>query len=168
MSDITFTGKPVHTHADLPPLGTDLGGVILVGTDLTEISVADYAGRRVVVNVFPSVDTDVCAASVRRFNAAAAGLDNTTVLCVSHDLPFALARFCGAEGIKNVVAASAFRSSFGTATGAVMTDGPLEGLLSRCVIILDEDGHVRYTQQVPEITEEPDYDEALAVLKELI
>ena len=116
------------------------------------------------LNIFPSIDTGVCATSVRRFNELAAGLDNTTVVCASADLPFALARFCGAEGIDNVTAASSFRSSFGADYGVVMTDGPLRGLLARSVVVLDADGTVVYTQLVPEIGQEPDYDAAVAAL----
>ena len=123
------------------------------------------AGRRVVLNIFPSVDTGVCANSVRKFNELAAGLDNTSVVCASADLPFALARFCGAEGIENVTAASGFRSDFGDAFGVTMTEGPLRGLYARSVVVLDENGSVTYTELVPEIGQEPDYDAALAALK---
>ncbi|SMY05496.1 Peroxiredoxin, partial [Brevibacterium aurantiacum] len=122
----------------------------------------DHSGKRVVLNIFPSLDTGVCAASVRKFNELAAGLENTTVLCVSNDLPFAQARFCGAEGIENVVMASGFRSSFGKDFGVTMVDGPLAGLLARSVVVLDEKGTVTYTQLVDEITTEPDYDSDLS------
>ncbi|MBD3689011.1 thiol peroxidase [Nanchangia anserum] len=164
MSEITFTGNPVHTCGTLPALGSDLPSATLVDTELAEVSLADFRGRRLVLNIFPSVDTDVCAASVRHFNEAAAALENTTVLCISKDLPFALARFCGAEGIENVRATSAFRSDIGESLGVTMQDGPLAGLLSRCVIVADAEGRIVYTQQVEEITEEPDYDAALAAL----
>lgn len=164
MSEITFSGQPVHTVADLPAVGSALPAATVVGTDLADIDLADFRGRRLVLNIFPSVDTDVCAASVRHFNKAAAELDNTTVVCISKDLPFALARFCGAEGLDNVTAASAFRSDIGTSLGVQMEDGPLRGLLSRCVVIADEEGRIVYTEQVSEITTEPDYDAALAAL----
>ncbi|MGO1349325.1 MAG: thiol peroxidase, partial [Brevibacterium aurantiacum] len=136
----------------------------LVGNDLGEVSSADTAGKRVVLNIFPSVDTGVCAASVRKFNELAASLENTTVLCVSNDLPFAQARFCGAEGIENVVAASGFRSAFGKEFGVTMVDGPLAGLLARSVVVLDEKGTVIHKQLVDEIGTEPDYDSAVAAL----
>ncbi len=164
MANITFRGTPVSTSGQLPAAGTTAPAFTLTGTDLADVSLADYAGRRVVLNIFPSVDTGVCATSVRTFNARAAGLDNTTVVCVSADLPFALARFCGAEGIADVVTASSFRSDFGQAYGVTMTDGPLAGLLSRAVVVIGTDGKVAYAQQVPEIAQEPDYDAALAAL----
>ena len=126
---------------------------------------ADVIGaRRVVLNIFPSVDTAVCAMSVRRFNELAAGLENTLVLCISADLPYAQKRFCGAEGIENVITASSFRSSFGSDYGVTMLDGSMRGLLSRAVVVADAEGRVLYTEQVPDISSEPDYDAALAVL----
>lgn len=164
MASITFTGNPVQTVGELPAVGSTAPAFELVGADLAPVTSEQLAGRRVVVSIFPSVDTGVCAASVREFNKRASSLENTTVLCVSKDLPFAQARFCGAEGLENVVTASAFRSSFGEDYGVTMSDGPLAGLLSRGVVVLDESGSVVYTQQVPEITEEPDYDAALAAL----
>ncbi|QFG68605.1 thiol peroxidase [Ornithinimicrobium pratense] len=164
MATTTFKETPVHTVGELPEVGTEAPDFLLVGTDLAEVSSADLRGRRVVLNIFPSVDTGVCAASVHRFNEIAAGLDNTTVVCASHDLPFALKRFCGAEGIEDVVSASGFRSSFGDDYGVRMLDGPLEGLLARAVVVVDTDGSVLHTQLVPAIGEEPDYDAAVEIL----
>lgn len=164
MTDITFKDSPVSTHGELPDVGSKAPGFVLVGTDLQPVKLSDFAGQKVVLNIFPSLDTGVCANSVRTFNQSAAGLENTTVLCISRDLPFAQARFCGAEGIENVVTASDFRTTLGEDYGVTMIDGPLEGLLSRAVVVLDENGIVTHTQQVPEITTEPDYDAALAAL----
>lgn len=164
MATTAFKENPVRTSGELPAEGTPAPAFSLVGTDLSEVSSEALAGRRVVLNIFPSVDTGVCAASVRRFNEIAAGLENTAVVCVSKDLPFALGRFCGAEGIENVVAASAFRSSFGEDFGLTQSEGPLQGLLARAVVVIDADGSVLHTQLVPEITTEPDYDAAVAAL----
>ncbi|WP_193070688.1 MULTISPECIES: thiol peroxidase [unclassified Brevibacterium] len=164
MAKTAFQGTPVKTVGDLPVKGAQAPAFSLVGNDLGEVSSADTAGKRVVLNIFPSVDTGVCAASVRKFNELAASLDNTTVLCVSNDLPFAQARFCGAEGIENVVAASGFRSAFGKEFGMTMVDGPLAGLLARSVVVLDEKGTVIHKQLVDEIGTEPDYDSAVAAL----
>ena len=136
----------------------------LVGEDLSEVRSEDLPEGRVILNIFPSVDTGVCAMSVRRFNQMASDLDNTTVVCVSKDLPFAFERFCGAEGIDGMVTASAFRSSFGEDYEVTMIDGPLEGLLSRAVVVIEDDGTVMYTEQVPEIGQEPDYEAVLAAL----
>lgn len=165
MAAITFQNTPVSTVGELPQKGSSAPQFDLVGTDLSAVTSGDFAGKRVVLNIFPSVDTGTCAMSVRRFNELAAGLENTTVLCVSRDLPFAQERFCGAEGIENVVSASAFRSTFGEDYGVTMSDGPLAGLLSRAVVVVDADGTVLYTEQVPEIADEPDYDAALAALR---
>ncbi|WP_127841397.1 thiol peroxidase [Actinomyces wuliandei] len=164
MASITLQGDPVSTVGDLPAVGTQAPAFELVGADLAPVTSQSLAGRRVVLNIFPSVDTGVCATSVRQFNALASGLENTTVVCVSADLPFAAARFCGAEGLDNVVTGSSFRSTFGTDYGVTMADGPLAGLLSRSVVVLDADGTVLHAQQVPEIRTEPDYDAAVAVL----
>ncbi|MBF4993330.1 thiol peroxidase [Arthrobacter gandavensis] len=164
MATTAFKENPVRTTGELPAAGTPAPAFLLVGTDLSEVSSEALAGRRIVLNIFPSVDTGVCAASVRRFNEIAAGLENTAVVCVSKDLPFALGRFCGAEGIENVVAASAFRSSFGEDFGLTQAEGPLQGLLARAVVVLDVDGSVLHAQLVPEITTEPDYDAAVAAL----
>ena len=136
----------------------------MVSDGLSDLTSADLAGKRVVLNIFPSIDTGVCAASVRKFNELAAGLDNTVVLNVSQDLPFAQARFCGAEGIENARVGSGFRSEFGKDYGVLMTDGPMRGLLARSVVVTDESGKVIHSQLVPEIVEEPDYDAAVAAL----
>ncbi|GAA0342262.1 thiol peroxidase [Bowmanella denitrificans] len=164
MATITLKGNPVETVGDLPALASQAADFSLVKTDLSEVHLADYAGSRLVLNIFPSVDTPTCAMSVRQFNQQAAALDNTQVLCVSADLPFALARFCGAEGIDKVVGVSCFRSDFGQAYGVTIKTGPLAGLLSRAVVVIDEKGKVVYTQQVAEIADEPDYQSALAAL----
>lgn len=165
MAKITLKGSPTNTIGELPAKGSVAPDFTLVKLDLSETILADYKGQRVVLNIFPSIDTGVCATSVRRFNEEAAELDNTVVLCVSMDLPFALGRFCGAEGIENVVPASAFRAAFGDHYGVLIADGPLAGLLSRAVVVIDGAGKVIYTEQVPEITQEPDYAAALAALK---
>ena len=164
MTDITLDGTPVHTHGSLPTVGTKAPAFTLVGNDLSPVTLADFAGSRLILNIFPSVDTGICATSVRTFNERAAGLDNAKVLCISRDLPFAQARFCGAEGIENVTVASDFRTTFGETYGVTMINGPLEGLLARAVVVLDEKGNVIHSQLVPEIKEEPDYEAAIAVL----
>ena len=164
MASTAFKGSPVHTVGDLPAQGTAAPAFALVTTDLSDLTSESLSGRRVVLNIFPSVDTGVCAASVRRFNELAAGLDNTSVVCASADLPFALKRFCGAEGLDKVTPASSFRSDFGDLYGVRMVDGPLQNLLARSVVVLDADGTVLHTQLVPEITTEPDYDAAVASL----
>ena len=161
MAKITLSGDPVSTVADLPALGSKAPEFTLVQQDLSEISKADIPEGKIILNIFPSVDTGICAMSVRRFNQMAADLDDTTVVCVSKDLPFAFERFCGAEGIDGVITASAFRSSFGDDYGVEMADGALAGLLSRSVVVIDSDGDVVYTEQVPEIKQEPDYQAAL-------
>jgi thiol peroxidase len=163
MATTALKGSPVHTVGEPPAIGTKAPDYTLTGTDLGEVSSADVSGRTV-LNIFPSIDTGVCAASVRRFNELAASLDNTTVVCVSKDLPFAQARFCGAEGIDDVVVGSDFRSDFGEKFGVTMADGAMRGLLARVVIVLDADGTVTYTEVVPEIGQEPDYDSAVAAL----
>ena len=165
MAKITFRGSPINTAGELPAKGSAAPDFTLVKQDLSETVLADYKGKQLVLNIFPSIDTGVCAMSVRKFNEKAAALKNTVVLCVSMDLPFAQSRFCGAEGIKNVVPVSAFRSAFGDHYGVTIADGPLAGLLSRAVVVVNESGKVIYTEQVPEITQEPDYDAALAALK---
>ena len=164
MSSVTLHGNPVHVGGNLPAVGSHAPAFTLVATDLSEKALVDFAGKRKVLNIFPSVDTGVCATSVRRFNELAAGLENTTVVCASADLPFALGRFCGAEGIENVTVSSDFRTDFGDVYGVTMADGPLAGLLSRAVVVVDADGKVAYTQLVPEIATEPDYDAAVAAL----
>lgn len=164
MATTALGGTPAQTVGELPAVGSTAPAYTLADTDLGEVTPGDFAGRRVVLSIFPSVGTGVCAASVRRFNELAAGLDNTTVLCVSNDLPFALKGFCGAEGIEDVQVASAFRSDFGITYGMLLTDGKFEGLLARSVVVVDENGTVTYTQLVPEISEEPDYDAVVAAL----
>lgn len=166
MTQITLKGNPIHTLGNLPEKGSVAPDFTLVKTDLSESKLSDYKGQKVVLNIFPSLDTATCAASVRRFNAEASALENTVVLCISKDLPFAQARFCGAEGLDKVITLSDFRTGdFGKDYQVEIVDGPLAGLESRAVIILDEEGKVIYTQQVPEIVDEPDYEAALAVLK---
>ena len=163
MATTALGGNPVQTVGDLPAAGDQAPAYTLTGRDLSDVD-SDFSGRRTVLNIFPSIDTGVCAASVRRFNELAAGLENTQVVCVSMDLPFALARFCGAEGIENVSMASAFRTDFGSRYGVTMADGPMRGLLARAVVVVGEDGRVLHTELVPQIGQEPDYDAALAVL----
>jgi len=145
-------------------VGSQAPDFTLVGSDLGDVKLSDFAGRRVVLNIFPSLDTGTCAASVREFNKLAEKFENTSVVCVSRDLPFAHDRFCAAEGIDNVVTGSAFRSSFGDDYGVTQTDGPLEGLLSRAVVVIGEDGKVIYTEQVQEIADEPNYDATVKAL----
>ncbi|MBF0340283.1 MAG: thiol peroxidase [Magnetococcales bacterium] len=165
MAQIAFKGNPIHTCGTLPTVGAMAPDFCLTGTDLADVTLASFAGKRVVLNIFPSVDTAVCAMSVRRFNAEAANVANTVILCVSLDLPFAHKRFCGAEGLASVHSVSEMRArGFGEAYGVRMVDGPLAGLLARAVVVIDADGKVIYTQQVPEIVEEPNYAEALAAL----
>ncbi|MBF0294404.1 MAG: thiol peroxidase [Magnetococcales bacterium] len=165
MSSITLKGNPIHTCGELPPAGSQAPDFILTKVDLSDITLANLAGKRVVINIFPSIDTPVCAASVRYFNQDAAKRPNTVVLCVSLDLPFAHKRFCGAEGLDDVMSVSELRQrGFGEAYGVRIVDGPLAGLLARAVVVLDESGRVTYTQQVPEIVQEPDYAAVLAAL----
>ena len=166
METIYLKGNPCHTYGNIPVVGEKAPCFTLVDKDLKEVHCMDYRDKRVVLNVFPSVDTDVCAASVRRFNKEAAAMKDTVVICVSMDLPFALSRFCAANGIENVVVTSAFRSPmFGQKYGLQLVDGPLAGLLARAVLVLDEEDKVLYSQLVNEITMEPDYEAALAALK---
>ncbi|WP_430811986.1 MULTISPECIES: thiol peroxidase [unclassified Carboxylicivirga] len=165
MTQITFKGTPVNTAGDLPRVGAEAPDFSLVKTDLSEVSLADFKGKKVVLNIFPSVDTGVCAASVRRFNAEAAKQDNTVVLCISRDLPFAHARFCGAEGLNDVISLSEYKDEvFSQNYGVKMLDGPLAGLLSRAVVVLDEKGKVTHSEQVDDIVNEPNYDAALKAL----
>jgi thioredoxin-dependent peroxiredoxin len=166
MSKVTLKGNLVNTIGELPVVGSKAPEFSLVGTSLTDVKESDFAGKRVVLNIFPSLDTATCAASVRRFNVEASKMENASVVCISKDLPFAHNRFCAAEGITNVVSASEFRgNAFGKSYGIMITDGPLQGLLARAVVVLDEKGTVIYSQLVPEITEEPDYQSALDALK---
>lgn len=163
MATVTLKGNEIHTNGNLQNIGESLVNFTLVAADLSEKSLADFAGKKLVLNIFPSIDTGTCAASVRHFNTDAAALENTVVLCIAKDLPFAMSRFCGAEGLSNVVTLSAFRSNdFESLT---FSDGPLKGLLSRAVIVADESGKIIHTEQVAEIVDEPDYAAALAVLK---
>ncbi|QYJ05740.1 thiol peroxidase [Nocardioides panacisoli] len=162
MASITLGGNPISTTGDLPAVGADAPAVDLVGADFSPVGLAE--GQRTVLNIFPSVDTGVCAASVRKFNELASDLANTTVVCVSNDLPMAQARFCGSEGIENVTTGSGFRSSFGEDYGVTMADGKFEGLLARSIVVVDEHGKVIHSQLVPEIAQEPDYDAAVAAL----
>lgn len=164
MAETKFKGTPVHTVGNLPAVGTAAPDFTVTGSDLSDITLGDFAGQRLVLNIFPSIDTGTCAMSVRKFNELAAGLDNTTVLCVAADLPFALGRFCGAEGIENVKVGSTFRSDFAIDYGVKLTDSPLAGLCARTVVVVDADGKVAYTELVPEIGQEPDYDSAVAAL----
>lgn len=166
MAKVTLKGSPVSLKGELPRKGEQAPELKAVRTDLSEISLEDYKGKRVVLNIFPSVDTGVCARSVRQFNEEASKLDNTVVLCLSKDLPFALGRFCAAEGLENVIPASLFRNCcFAEKYGAVLADSPMAGLCARCVIVIDEAGKVIYTELVPEITQEPNYEEAVKALK---
>lgn len=165
MATVTLGGNPIHTNGELPKTGSKAPDFKLVNTDLSIASLADFAGSKVVLNIFPSIDTGTCATSVRTFNAKASTLANTKVLCISRDLPFAQKRFCGAEGLENVINLSDFNTgSFGKTYGLEITDSVLAGLHSRVVIVLDENGVVKYTEQVPEIADEPNYESALAAL----
>jgi thiol peroxidase len=162
MAKITFKGGAVNTVAELPKKDSQAPSFTLVNNELAEVTLADYKGKYVVLNIFPSLDTGVCAASVRKFNQEASKLNNTVILAVSADLPFAAGRFCTTEGIKNVTPASVFRSAeFGKDYGVLMTDGPLKGLLARAVVVIDPKGNISYTELVPEITEEPNYQAAI-------
>lgn len=165
MAELKFKGNPVHTNGNLPKVGEKAPDFTLVKNDLSRTSLSNYAGKNVVLNIFPSIDTGVCAASVRKFNEKAAELKNTVVLCVSKDLPFANGRFCGAEGISNVETLSDFDGGvFGKNYQVQMTDGPLQGLLARAIVAVNDKGEVVYTELVDDIVNEPNYD---AVLKAL-
>lgn len=165
MAKITFKGTAVNTQGDLPGVGSSAPDFKLTAGDLSERSLSDFKGKKIVLNIFPSIDTGTCAASVRKFNEKASGLENTVVLCISRDLPFAQGRFCAAENLDNVITLSEYKdNNFSDAYQVRFTDGPLTGLLSRSVVVIDESGKVSYTEQVAETTEEPDYDKALAAL----
>jgi thiol peroxidase len=164
MATTALDGTPAHTVGELPAVGSPAPAYTLTDRSLGDVTLADAAGPRLVLNIFPSVGTGVCAAAMRRFNELAAGLDGTRVLCVSMDLPFALSSFCGAEGLDAVDVASAFRSDFGDTYGVRLLDGAFAGLLARSVVVVDEAGTVTYTQLVPDIAQEPDYDAVLAAL----
>lgn len=165
MAEITLKGNSIKSVGNLPEVGATMPDFSLVDGELNEKSLKDYAGKRKIYNIFPSIDTGICAASARKFNEEAAGLENTIVINVSKDLPFALSRFCAAEGLDHVESLSDFRSSFGDDLGVTLADSPMKGLLSRAVIVTDENDIVIYTEQVPEIVNEPDYEKALDALK---
>lgn len=165
MAKITLAGNPINTIGELPKVGEIAKDFTLVAEDLSEKSLSDFKGKKVVLNLFPSIDTGVCAASARKFNEEASTLENTVIINISKDLPFALSRFCVSEGLKNTINLSDFRENFSKNYGAEIIDGPLKGLISRAVIILDETGKILYTEQVSEIKQEPNYQAALAVLK---
>ena len=166
MAQITLHDNPINTIGNLPEIKAKAPAFQLTKADLSDATLNDFTGQHLVLNIFPSIDTGVCAMSVRRFNAEAEKLKNTTVLCISADLPFAQARFCGAEGLDRVITLSAMRDrKFGEDYGVTMSDGPLASLFSRAVVIVDENGSVIYTEQVPEITQEPDYEAALKILQ---
>lgn len=165
MTKITLKGNEVHTTGNLPSIGDKAPDFELTKTDLSSASLSDYMGKKVVLNIFPSVDTGICAQSVRKFNEEFAKLENTKVLCISKDLPFAQARFCGAEGIENVEMLSDFRNgNFGKAYQLEFSDGPFQSLLSRAVVVMNENQEIVYTEQVPEIVDEPDYKAALEAI----
>jgi len=166
MATITLKGNAIETVGTLPAKASAAPDFTLVKSDLSEVSLATYKGKKIVLNIFPSIDTPVCAASVRRFNQTAGELADTAVLCISADLPFAHTRFCETDGLKNVESLSVFRSpAFGKDYGVTIATGPIAGLLSRAIVIIGAGGKVIYTEQVPEITQEPDYAAALAALK---
>jgi thiol peroxidase len=165
MAKITRRGNPINTIGNLPIVGSKAPDFTLVLTDLNDTGLEDFLGQRIIMNIFPSLDTSTCAASVRRFNMEAQNLENTVVLCISMDLPYAHKRFCVAEGLENVISASGFRNpEFGKDYGITVIDGATRGLYSRAVIVIDENASIIYTQQVPEVTEEPDYEEVLLVV----
>jgi thiol peroxidase len=165
MASITLGGNPFNTSGELPKVGTQLADFKLIQNDLSVASLINFAGKNLVLNIFPSIDTGTCAASVRKFNEAAAKLENTAVLCISRDLPFAQKRFCGAEGLDNVINLSDFQEgTFGKINGLEILDGPLAGLHSRVLIVVDANGIITHTEQVTEIADEPNYEAALAVL----
>jgi thiol peroxidase len=165
MTTITLMGNPVQTMGTLPEVGNNAPDFTLTKTDLSDITLKECLGKKIILNIFPSVDTPTCAASVRHFNETANKLNNVLILCVSADLPFAQKRFCGAENLTRVLPVSSFRHpEFGKHYGVTIVNGPIAGLLSRAIVVLDEKGKVIYTQQVPEISEEPDYQAVLAVL----
>ena len=165
MAHITLHGNPVNTVGNLPEVGSTIKNFKLTNVDLKSKSNEDFSSKRMVLNIFPSIDTGVCAASARKFNEEASKLNNTVVINVSRDLPFALSRFCAAEGLENVETLSDFRGSFGEDFGVTMSDSPMQGLLSRAVIVADENGKVIYTEQVPEIGQEPNYEAAIHAIK---
>ncbi|MGY5351252.1 thiol peroxidase [Wenyingzhuangia sp. IMCC45533] len=164
MANVTLKSNPFTTLGELPALGSKAPNFTLTNTDLSEVHLADYKGSNIILNIFPSVDTGTCATSVRTFNDKAAKLENTKVLCISKDLPFAHARFCGSEGIENVLSLSDISGEFGKSYQVTFTNGPLKGLLSRSIVVINAEGEVIYTEQVSETANEPDYESALASL----
>jgi thiol peroxidase len=165
MATITLKGNPIQTSGELPANGKPTPAFTLVSTDLAEVSLGDFAGKKKVLNIYPSLDTPVCATSVKSFHQKLAGKDDVVVLNISADLPFAAKRFCGAEGVENAHVLSTFRAAnFASDYGLQITDGPLAGLCSRAVLVLDENDQVIHSEQVPEIAQEPNYDQALAAL----
>lgn len=166
MTQITLAGNPIEVSGNFAKVGDTVENFVLVNKELAEVALADFAGKRKVLNIFPSIDTGICAMSVRKFNQEAANLDNTIVLCISADLPFAQGRFCGAEGIESAVTLSTFRNKeLHRTLGVDISTGPLAGLTARAVVVLDEDNKVLHSELVPEIKQEPNYEAALAVLK---
>jgi thioredoxin-dependent peroxiredoxin len=165
MSKITLKGEPINTIGELPEIGTKAPDFVLTKTDLSDAGLKDFTGKQIILNIFPSIDTPVCAASVRRFNSEADKLSDTIVLCISADLPFAHSRFCAAEGLKNVIPLSEMHEkNFGEKYGVRIIDGPLKGLLSRAIVTINKEGKVIYIEQVPDIKQEPDYEKALKAL----
>lgn len=162
---VLMGGNPVHTYSQLPAVNQQAPKFTLAGVDMKDQNLDSYKGKFLILNIFPSVDTGVCSASVRHFNEDAASLPNTVVLCISKDLPFAQKRFCGAEGIKNVVMLSDFRSDFGKIYGVELTDSPMKGLLSRAVVVIDTTGKIIYEEQVSDISHEPNYEAAMKAVK---
>lgn len=165
MAQVTLRGKPVTTIGELPTIGSKIPAFSLTKSDLSEMTNADLDGKRTIFNIYPSIDTPTCATSTRKFNELAPSLENTSVICVSVDLPFAQRRFCGAEGLKNVLTGSTFRSDFGKTFGVTLLDGVMKGVLARAIVVSDEQGTVIYTELVGEIADEPNYAEAIKVLK---
>lgn len=166
MANITLEGNPIQTIGKLPDINSKAKDFKLVKSDLSEVTLSEFKGKNVILNIFPSLDTSTCAASVRKFNKEAASLKDTVVLCISADLPFAAGRFCTTEGINDVYTASVFRNpAFGKDYGVEIVSGPLKGILSRAVVVVNKDGKVVYTQQVPETIDEPDYSSALSAVK---
>lgn len=165
MAKITLRGNPINTSGSLPEKGSKAPAFSLVKSDLSTLTFDELAGKKVILNISPSLDTGICATAVRKFNVLAAGSENTVVLAITKDLPFAHGRFCSAEGINNVITLSGFRdTAFGKAYGVDILDGPMAGLYARSIVVIDEKGNVVYTELVPEIAQEPDYDSALAAL----
>lgn len=166
MATVTLKGNPIHTSGELPAVGSAAPNFTLVNSDLKDVTLDDFKGKKKILNIVPSLDTGVCATSARKFNEKAASLDDTVVLVISADLPFAQKRFCSTEGLQNVIPLSLMRGrGFAKEYGVLITDGPLEGICARAVVVLDEQNRVRHTQLVKEIGEEPDYDAALRVLR---